>query len=450
MVLGCSLGLLGFIWYAQDLFFRISGLAQKELLVIEYIYFDISLLGWLLRGETLITTSPRYIPLGHWTLNAFGAAYALVGFYIGYILFHYLKKGLLFYIQSAHIIAVTKICIEDDTEHLVRDSFEEIKRRFVGVSLFMLADSLIFKATREIGNLILSQDTIPVIDENPTTILAKAKNTLVRLVGRSISATLNHCDELVLSYAFIQCRVRELYPDIDENSDEDTSDIKPERIVFKYVVDGICFYASSCINLLKSSFATNLSLDICSWVFAFLLPVVLFIVTELSIIWLPVIIIASRTLYTLIHYIFIDPYIDVKVVRTFYDTLFEMDATPLEQVRNALVSRSELFSQLVGVTAGIQANNAMSDATEPNIGDILNTNIQDDLLSSIEDMIGISVNHDFILGRNQNRASTTEVGDTQVGDAQAADQDNQTNQDSLTLGDTTLDVDLDINDFEDM
>lgn len=396
VLLGSIMGVMGFVMYAQDLFMRMAGFSDDLIVMSLKIPQDFTILGGV--GNYLYID----IPIGQWTVNAFNVAFGLVGLYIGYIVFYYLKKTILFYIQSAHVIAITKLCIEDEEEPLIRSSFVEIRKRFIGVSIFMLADSLAFKATKEVGNMVMAQDTIPVLEEKPTTIFGKLKNAGIRLIGRSISVTLNHCDELVLSYAFIQCRVRELYPE----EMIDGSKAPKERIIFKYIVDGVCFYVRSCIPLLKKSFIHNISLDILSWVISIALPVLVYTIFDISWWLLPLVLLGTKLVYSIIHYVFVDPYLDINMVRTFYDTLFEMDTEALSGVRTLLMSKCALFKKLVSSTAGLSKDEGTVDESSLFGGDVTDT-----LLDSLEDALGISLNHELLYGTKH--VSNHDVGQTE-------------------------------------
>lgn len=328
-------------FYFKDLFFRVTGLHVKGIVY-----------------------------------NVFSISFIMVGFYVSYILFHYLRKTILFYIKAAHVIAITKLCTDDVGEgNLVIDSFTEIRKRFVTINVFFLADSLAFKCIKEIGHLIMEQDIIPIFKtESKNSLYEKCKGFFFYLIGSTVGTTLNYCDEIVLSYAYVQCRVRELFPEEDnKESTKKTSKKKKEKIMFTYIIDGICFYVKSCIPLLQKSFMSVLYIDVAGIVCSVIISIIVLFITGGNLYSLVISYIAFRIIYSFIKYIFLEPYETVTLIHTFYENLYETtDPIDLVSIRDNLSSQSESFANLVSSALGKDSvNKNSSNNTSIIDGDII-------------------------------------------------------------------------------
>ncbi|GHU57859.1 hypothetical protein AGMMS49975_23960 [Clostridia bacterium] len=68
------------------------------------------------------------------------------------------------------------------------------------------------------------------------------------MLGRTIGKTLSYCDDIVLSYVYVQCRIRDVYGNGEEQphvgrkktAKRKKSDTVKEMLGF--VVDGVCIY----------------------------------------------------------------------------------------------------------------------------------------------------------------------------------------------------------------
>lgn len=324
----------------------------------------------------------------------FSLNFKIVGFYVAYIFFHYVRKTLLFYIKSAHVIAITKILTDDDCSDLFFDSFNEIRKRFISMNVFLLSDSIAFKSIHEIGHILIDQNITNSLqlgeDENKW--FLGIKKFGLKMLKSTVSHTLNYCDEIVLSYAYVQCRVRELYPEDFESTESGTRK-KKEKVIFQYIIDGICFYVHSCVSLLKKSFVTILAVDFFCIFLTILLCLVKWWLYPSSIDQMFLYFIYFKILFEILKYLLVEPYETIVMLHTFYDALYdEADPLDVEAMKQTLVASSASFASLVATTLGTAAvlNVARNTGAGTGTQAALGLNITSALRNSLESLLGVN------------------------------------------------------------
>ena len=299
--------------------------------------------------------------------------FAFIGFTVGLFVFGFLSKTLLFYIKIAHVIAITKICTDDECSYLFFTSIKEVIRHFLSVNLFYVADRAVLKGIHSMGEFLVKKEAFSVLDENAQN--GKLKKLCLNFLGKTISKTLNYCDELVLSYVYVQWRVSDIY-----HSDDTLSRKDKIQQSLKYVVDGICLYIKNCMSLMKSSFYVVLTAEIFSWVISLFVVFLAWILLSKGVLVVAFFFIFSRIVYLILSYAMLEAYETIALVTTFYNVLYDSEEEiDFASLRNKLTSISPDLSNLITKAFGEDNLGTQSGSVE----DIIDGNLFDTLKSDI-------------------------------------------------------------------
>ena len=288
--------------------------------------------------------------------TVFWMSFALIGCYVGVIVLGFAKRTILFYIRTAHVIAITKLCTDDvDDGSLTLISLKEMMKHFITVNVFYAADGILMKGIHNVGELIIQQDVVPLlkIDTADRSFLGRLKNLGFRLVGKVIEVTLSYCDEIVLSYIYVRSRLNELYGE-NKNKNKNKKDVVKET--FGYAVDGICLYVKNCMPLLKKSFVLVLSVTAFGHIISIISGVVMFNMMGEGIVQALVVFVIIRITYSVLMYVFIEPYEIIVLITEFYAVLYEdTEELDMNPIKEKLLAMSLPFKQLVSRALGRDA-----------------------------------------------------------------------------------------------
>lgn len=299
--------------------------------------------------------------------------FAYIGFTIGIFILGFLSKTLLFYIKIAHVVAISRICTDDDCSNLFIVSVRDVLRHFLSINLFYVADKLVLRGIQDMGMFLVKKEAFSVLTKDTDN---KLKKIGLRFLGKTISKTLNYCDELIFSYVYVQWRV------LDITDADDTTLSKKDKVQqsLKYVVDGICLYLKNCMSLMKSSFYTILVAEIFSWIISFVIVFVVWILLSKGILVASFFFIFSRIIYFVLSYAMLEAYETVTLVTTFYNVLYDTEEDiNFSSLRSQISSISPVLADLVKkafVDENIQAQpDSVDSILEENLFDILKSNI---------------------------------------------------------------------------
>ncbi|GHU77470.1 hypothetical protein FACS1894188_11800 [Clostridia bacterium] len=201
---------------------------------------------------------------------------------------------------------------------------------------------------------------------------------------------MSYYDEIVLSYVYVQCRIRDVYGDGEgqphvgrkKTAKRKKSDTIKEMLGF--VVDGVCIYVQTCKDLMKEAFITILSADVFGWVLAIASSVVVFCGAGGGLVRLAVTLIVVRVAYAVVSYTFLEPYETAAMVTTFYNVLYDKeDAEDLEPIKQELLAVSMPFKKLVLKALGREE--LKGEVRSPSA--ILDENLLDIATQNLEDAI---------------------------------------------------------------
>ena len=321
-------------------------------------------------------------------IQAYGIVYtvfylnfAFIGFMVGTFIFGFLSKTFLFYIKIAHVIAITKICTDDDCSRLFFISIKEMLRYFLSINLFYLSDRIVLKGIQAMGEFLIKQEAFSILDENINN--SKLKKLCLSFLGKTISKTLNYCDELIFSYVYVQWRVFDIY-----HSDNNLSKKDKIQQSLKYVVDGICLYFKNCMSLMKSAFYVILTAEIFSWVISLFIVFLAGVLLSKGILITFFFFIFSRIIYFVLSYAVLEAYETIALVTTFYNVLYDSrEEINFTSLRSRLISISPILSDLVkrafgDDNLGTQSNNI--EDISGNLFDNLKSNILHSLRGDID------------------------------------------------------------------
>ena len=313
----------------------------------------------------------------------FVGCFAYIGFLIGWFLFSFLRRTLLFYVKAAHVIAITKLAVDDVPAYVVhdengeeisktilvgeltRESIGEMFKRFISVNIFYIADGLVIKGLHEVGNALMTQEILPAL---------KTNNILTKFLGKTIKTTLSYSDEIVLSYVFYRCRFNDLYAEDSKSKKKTAKSRKANvKLMLQYVVEGICFYVKGCLPLIKSAFVTVLAAEIFTIITSILVVIVLVVIYSSHFLQLVIALIAVKVIFEILSYTFLEPYETAALVSKFYDILaddsVEMDT---EGTKSKLAGMSATFKDLAGKAFG-----KSDDQTSSTSGSFFDENLVD-------------------------------------------------------------------------
>lgn len=303
--------------------------------------------------------------------------FAIIGFMVGIVVVGFFSKTLLFYIKIAHVIAITKICTDDDTESfLFFTAIKEVIRHFLSINLFYVADKIVLKGIQDVKKFLMKKEGFSINNEDVNN-SGRLKKLCLRFLGNTVSKTLSYCDELVLSYVYVQWRIFEIY-----HSEEDLSKKEKIQQSLKYVVDGICLYLKNCISLMKSAFYIILTAEIFSWIVTLFIVFFVWVMLSKGILTAFLFFVFSRIIYFILSYAVLEAYETVVLVTTFYNVLYDNEEeVDFISQRNKIAAISPILLDMVKQAFGEENLKANVDNVENmidgNLFNILKTDILD-------------------------------------------------------------------------
>ena len=293
--------------------------------------------------------------------SVFMLAFAYVGFTVSWILLSYVRNFLLHYVKCAHVIAITKLAVEDAPVRVVENAQKEIIseriamfaltgeairdmfKTFFSTSLFLAGNHLVEKGIHALGELIMKQNLVPIL---------KSNNLITRFLGGTLKTTLSHLDEIVMSYVWFRRRLNELYADGKKK-------VKFTELL-GYVVEGMVLYLKSVPTLLKTAFKTVLAGTVFGWLFVLGCLCIVLLYTNFNIWVVSLTLLISRIAFMLFNLIFLDSYSLCSLILSFYEAISRVrDISGDDSVIRSKLASIPAFSRIINKAGGVQGASEM-------------------------------------------------------------------------------------------